>query len=412
MNANIGQLMPSFNKTRHLFPIKDREIFLSHCAVAAMHGAAAGTEREITRRHSQEGNSFFSQYGAILAEFRQAAGGMLNTSADNIAFITNTAQAMNMIALGYPFESGDQIISYQHEYPSNHYPWRLPALADKAELVLLGNTDENGTPIEDDRPVAWSMEELERKTTSRTRIVAISHVQFTSGFAADLPRLGAFCRERNIDLIVDAAQSLGCLPLDPEACGVAAMAASGWKWLMGPVGSGVMYVSPQLREKLAIAMVGVDTMQHGARADYLNRDWSPVEEARRLEFSTQPVSLVAGLRAAIERGPLEYGNQAIADEMFAMQGRLLASIDSWNPFRLLKFPASHRSGIVSLTHDGTPAERKIALRKLQKSLLAAGVNVTVRGGYLRLAPHYPNTLEEIGQATEVLRKALQTFTTQ
>ena len=88
----------------------------------------------------------------------------------------------------------------------------LPPDPDTYQYVTISNRD-----LPPELPRGWSMDELAERVTPRTRIVAVSHVQFTSGFAADLPALGGFCRERGIDLVVDVAQSLGHLPrLDPR----------------------------------------------------------------------------------------------------------------------------------------------------------------------------------------------------
>ena len=167
-----------------------------------------------------------------------------------------------MIANGYPWKSGDQIISYVNEYPANHYPWVIQSQKHDVELIQLSDCDvpqidhPKAGPVPDSFARGWSFEELESHVTDRTRVIAISHVQFTSGFAADMVKLGQFCKDKGIDLVVDAAQSLGCLPVYPEQWNAAAVAAAGWKWMIGPVGTGVMYTRPDFREKIAITMTG------------------------------------------------------------------------------------------------------------------------------------------------------------
>src|SRR5207302_970015 len=151
------------------------------------------------------------------------------------------------------------------------------------KLVLLPDRDITGRAPAG-RPVAWTMEDLQQRVTPRTKIVALSHVQFASGFAADLKALADFCRDQDIDLVLDAAQSLGCLPIYPEELGIAAVVSSGWKWLMGPIGTGLMYTSASFRQKLDLVMVGAETMRQGT--DYLNHDWNPHASAKCFEYST------------------------------------------------------------------------------------------------------------------------------
>jgi cysteine desulfurase/selenocysteine lyase len=234
-----------FDKSESLFPVKRKYLYLSHCAVGPMYAPAAEAAKHFIDTHCQVGRGLFAEYGDALSSFRDKVARWLRTSAENIAYVSNTSEGMNLVANGYPFAPGDQIISYVNEFPANHYPWVLQQRRG-VELVLLSDTgtvDGMGAQL----PRGWSMQELEAKVTNKTRVVALSHVQFTNGYAADLRTLGEFCRERDIDLIIDAAQSLGVLPLYPEEYGVAAFVASAWKWLLGPRGAGLMYTSPALR---------------------------------------------------------------------------------------------------------------------------------------------------------------------
>ena len=122
-----------------------------------------------------------------------------------------------MIANGYPFEPGDQIISYVNEYPANHYPWVIQAQRRGVELILLSDSAieqeqrEGAGPIPDSFAKGWSFDELESKITPKTKVIALSHVQFTNGFAADLSKLGELCQSHGIDLVIDAAQGLSLI---------------------------------------------------------------------------------------------------------------------------------------------------------------------------------------------------------
>ncbi len=142
------------------------------------------------------------------------------------------------------------------------------------------------------------MAELEKKVSPKTRIIALSHVQFTSGYTADLQKLGSFCKERNIDLVIDGAQSVGCLPLYPEECNVAAVAVSSWKWLMGPFGAGLLYTSAEFRKKIEVTMVGSSSMQQGL--EYLDHSWNPHVDGRKFEYSTLSWEHLAALNGLLD----------------------------------------------------------------------------------------------------------------
>ncbi|MBU1137671.1 MAG: aminotransferase class V-fold PLP-dependent enzyme, partial [Proteobacteria bacterium] len=320
-------------------------------------------------------------------------GELLHTDAENISFVHNTAEAMCLLANGYPFQPGDEIVSYIHEFPSNHYPWRLQEKRG-VKLVLLGDSDPLGTLGDVAAPRGWSMEELESRVTPRTRVIALSHVQFTSGYAADLRELGAFCRERDIDLIIDGAQSLGCLPLYPEEYHVAAVAASGWKWLMGPFGSGVLYTSPALRGKVELTMVGPYCMQQGL--DYLDHLWNPHADGRKFEYSTLAWEHVAALNGVLESVFLRYSMENIRAEVFRLQDLFLTHLDQ-DLFRVLLYPDEHRSGILTLLSRGNNDELVERVGKL-------GLVLTARSEYIRIAPHFYLSDDEMKGAAELLNR--------
>jgi selenocysteine lyase/cysteine desulfurase len=235
------------------------------------------------------------------------------------------------------------------------------------------------------------MRDLEERVTPRTRIVALSHVQFASGYCANLKELADFCRAHDIDLVLDAAQTLGSMPIHADEFGIAAIASSGWKWLMGPIGSGLLYTSERFRQKLDLAMVGAETMQQGL--DYLNHDWNPFQSAKCFEYSTSPIALAAALECCIREMPLRYGVEAIAAEISRLQDVFLNALDRTR-FRPVFKPEQNRSSIVSLAIPDAKA--------VCRALLRENVICTERGGYLRIAPHYYNTDDELMRVASLL----------
>src|SRR4029453_17438309 len=210
-----------------------------------------------------------------------------------------------------------------HENPPNHCPGANPA-QHGVRLVELATSRPPGVADCGSRPCALSLDELEQRITPHTRVVALSHVQFATGYAVDVRALAALCHERGIDLVIDAAQSLGALPIEPLP-GMAAIVASGWKWRLGPIGSGVMWTSPQLREKVRHVIVGAESMQQGT--DYLDHSWRAHSRAKRFEDATSSPTLVAGLEASIDSIHLRYGVAAINSELLRLQDLLIDRLD-------------------------------------------------------------------------------------
>ena len=386
------------------FPHSQNVNFQAYCSVSPMSKPAADRVKFVTERQLQIGRGMIFEFTGdenIADRFHRNFGQLLKTSAENITMLTNTSEGISMIANGYPFEPGDQIISYVNEYPANHYPWVVQAKRRGVELILLSDHEiqqddrEGSGPIPEGFANGWSLEELESKITPKTKIIALSHVQFTNGYAADLSKLGALCKSHGIDLVIDAAQGLGCLPIYPEEYGIACVASAGWKWLLGPVGSGVMYTSPEFRQKIEITMTGADHMKQDTQ--YLDHTWDPIQTGQKFEYSTVAYSVLAGLSAGLESIFLPHTMEAIRDHNFGLQELAIQTLDFKKYQPIMHLP-EHRSGILSLIPKVSSA------KQISATLDNDGIVVTPRDGYLRFAPHICTTEDEVVQAVEALNK--------
>ena len=384
--------MVSFDKSAAAFPGRDNYVFLLTCGTCALPAVALEQMSTAARDQAEQGPLVLRSYDETLARFHRTAAQLLGTSPDNLSFQRNTTEGVSLVAGGYPFRPGDEVISYVHEYPANHYPWRNLA-GRGVRLVELPNVLTPGNEVCGDRPCAFSLDDLEQRITPRTRVVALSTAQFASGFALDVAAVAELCREHGIDLVLDAAQSLGALPLRPEQHGVAAVTAPGWKWLLGPIGSGLMYTSPALRDKLEHVVVGAETMTQGT--DYLDHSWSPHVTAKRFEYATSSPALVAALEASLSGIHLRYGVDVIRDEVLRLQDLLVDRLEG-SPFHPVRHPEANRSGVLSVV----PLRRRP--EELVEGLLARGFVTSARGGYLRLAPHFFVTDSEIARLTDAM----------
>ncbi len=378
-----------FDKSVEAFPSKQNNLFLAHCAISPMELQAKEAARDFLEAMAAGGISALPPYFNLLPRFHQKCAELFQTDAANISATRNTAEGMCLLANGYPFEPGDEVVSYVHEFPSNHYPWRLQERRG-VKLLLLGDSDPLGSLSAVKAPRGWSMAELAEKITPRTRIVAMSHVQFTSGYAADLMELGSFCRDQDLDLVIDGAQSVGCLPLYPEEYNVAAVAVSSWKWLMGPFGAGILYTSEEFRDKIAVTMVGSSSMQQGL--EYLDHSWNPHVDGRKFEYSTLAWEHLAAFNGLLDSIFLRYTMEGIREEVFELQDVFLKHLDH-DLYTPLLFPERHRSGILAVLPVNSGD-------KLVERLAKHGIVVTGRSGYIRVAPHFYLTAADMKKAAE------------
>jgi cysteine desulfurase/selenocysteine lyase len=376
------------------FPFKENLTFVASCSVSPMHSKTLAEIQQYITAQALGGTTLFRKYPDTIRRVDAAAAKLFHTSTENVSFIGNTAIGMSIIANGYPFQPGDEIISYCHEYPSNFYPWKIQE--NRGAILKLVPDSSSGSFALGGRPFGFKIEELEKLITPRTKVVALSHVQFHSGFAVDLKILGALCRDRGIDLIIDAAQSLGSLPVYPDEFGIAAVTASGWKWLLGPNGSGLLFTSPALREKIRLTILGPESMKQGL--DYLDLNWNPHQSGRAFEYSTPPMALAHGLAVSLEELFSKFAVEEIQSKVFSLIDLFIERLDRRAATPILHEPAN-RSGILSLITERDPIT-------LANELFADGFVFSARAGYLRFAPHAYCTEEEVVAAAEALNRRL------
>jgi selenocysteine lyase/cysteine desulfurase len=225
------------------------------------------------------------------------------------------------------------------------------------------------------------------------RVVATSWVQYGRGGRADLPALGAACRDAGALLCVDAIQGLGLLPADFEAWGVGVATADGHKWLLGPEGAGVLYVRAEHLPRLRVLEPGWNSAAD--RSAYDDRALVLDPTARRLEGGTLNIAGILGLGAAIDLLTTA-GVDRIWTHVDALCGRLVDALAGTAAVVLSDRTPGARSGIVNIS---VPGHDPVAVRD---ALLANGIVASPRAGGVRLSPHGYTTTEEIDRAAAAL----------
>jgi len=218
---------------------------------------------------------------------RKRAAAFLHCEPDELAITRNTTEGMNVIARGLSLKAGDEVLMTTHEHPGGSIPWFALA-KDRGVVVRL---------FEPAPTASETLDHIAAALTPKTRVVSISHVTCTLGQVIPIPALAELCRDRGIYLVVDGAQAVGMLPVDLHALGCDLYAASGHKWLLGPKGTGFLYVSRRMFEHWRPTHVGA----------YSNKQFDPdagvlelLRGARSAEYGTRNAADAAGLIAAID----------------------------------------------------------------------------------------------------------------
>ena len=329
-----------------------------------------------------------------LVRARAAAARLVGAQADEIALGPNTQVGLNLAAgflvpaLRRP-DARRRIVLSNGEFPANVYPWL--ALEREGAIVEIVPTDEAGLPRED-----ALLEALDREDTG---VLALSAVQFSTGWRADLERLGQVTRERGILFVVDAIQALGAQPLDVGAAHIDILSSGGQKWLCGPWGSGFTYVRRELITRFEPLFPGwlsfTSSLDFTRLLDY-GRELLP--DARRFEMATVASQDAIGLAHSIEL-LLELGPGDIWSHIRAVQRPLLDWVAGRDDVSFASDVAEkRRSGILCFR----PPRVEAVFARLQE----AGVLCSLREGAIRLAPHFYSTPAEMERVTAVLEEAL------
>lgn len=371
-----------WNQFREVFPTTKAWAFFDHAAVSPLPTPCVSAIAEYLGDLAVNGVVSFQRWVTRIDEVRRLTGTFLNADPQDVAFVANTSTGISFIAEGFPWQAGDNIVTAAEEYPANQYPWMN--LRDRGVEVRAVASRDSRVLIDD----------LRAAMDSRTRVLAISAVEFASGYRNDLDALGELCRKNNVFFFVDAIQALGVLPLDVKQTPIDALAADGHKWLLGPEGAGVFYVRREWIERLHTTGVGWNSVV-GAH-DFGTIDFRLKAHAGRWEGGTYNVAGIVGLGASMKL-LLDAGLPAISERVLALTDYLCekASHAGWQVFSSRVI--GEKSAIVSLwSKTMSPVETK-------KRCLKEGIVVNVRSGRLRVSPHVYNTFEEIDRLIDVLR---------
>ncbi|HET8655883.1 MAG TPA: aminotransferase class V-fold PLP-dependent enzyme [Longimicrobiaceae bacterium] len=364
------------------FPFMDEGVYLNAAAVTPLPERTRRAVAALNERRAHVLRLSDDDLLAVAQAARARAAALIGADADEIALGGNTSYGINLAALSLPIPAGSTVVVSDREFPANVYPW----MGRDYRLETVP-TDALGRPDE-----ARLLERLERGDVAA---FAISSVQFSTGYRADLARFGHHCRERGIFFVVDGIQSLGQIPLDVRAAHIDVLASGGHKWLLSPFGTGFAYVRREILQRVEPAVVGWTGMKSSADVNSLldyRRDFR--DDARRFEVATLPFQDLAGFAAS-----LDLLADVGVDRVHEHLSKLLQPLAEWlvaNPDVEVASDLSpeRRSAIVCFRPPSAPA--------VFERLGRAGIVCSLREGAIRVSPHLYNTREEIGRLIRVL----------
>jgi len=363
------------------FPVLRELNFLNHAGVSPLPTRSAEAMRVVVTELERFGPLHQKKDQARMEWVRTAAERLLGCSADEIAFIKNTTEGLCLVAEGLDWCPGDNVVTAEHEFPANVYPWRSLAQRGVEFRVVP------------ERNFRFEVEDFAHAMDEQTRLLSVSAVQFSTGFRMPLEELGRLCRERGVLFCVDAIQALGAMPFDVERMGIDFLSADGHKWLLGPEGFGIFYCRRERIEALSNCVLGWGGVPNPSDYDRTDQQWVPT--ARRFEEGSHNLIGAVGLAGSVEL-LLEVGLEQVEQRILALTRRLLEGLATRGCELFTPRDDGRRLGIVSFRHPTEPSER------LFQRLLERKIIVAHRRGWIRVSPHFYNTEAQIDAVLEAL----------
>ena len=370
--------MELWQKYRHQFPVTERLVYLNHAAVTPLCRPAAKAMQSLAQDALDYGSEHYAKWMETYEGVRHSAASLINATHAEIAIVKNTSEGISTVAAGIAWKPGDIVVAFHEEFPSNFYPWkRLEARGVEVRWLSI-------------------FDELDRidQACKGARMLAVSFVQYLSGYRVSLEIIGEICARHGCFFLVDAIQGLGAFPIDVRAAHIDALAADGHKWLLGPEGCGVLYVRKERQDEIEPIEFGWTNV--AKYYDYSSRDMALRPDAGRYECGTLNTIGCYGLRASLDF-LLEVGIENTSPAIQELGDRIHAGVTAMGFETLGRRSPETGAGIVSFRKAGV--ESHAIVRTLRES----GIVTAPRQGWVRAAPHFYIAPEEIDRMLAQLK---------
>lgn len=324
---------------------------------------------------------------AMIDGARKDISKLIDSEPSEIAFVKNTAEGIGIIATGYPLNRGDKVIISDLEHASSMYAW-INAQKRGIDLHVLTSVDGK-----------TAAEDFIRACHESTKIIVVSAVQFSSGYYVDLTKLGEFCKNEGIVLVVDGIQAVGRLNIDVKRMNIDYLACGANKGLLSPCGSGFIYCGKRIVEAVeppyaSYQSVKADAINPALTSNYDALNWH--KDARRLESGNLNYGGIATIQAGTKLIN-QLGIQEIENYILYLEEVLREAISGY-ALKVDHLAKRERSGIIFI-YFPVWAEHKV-----KDILKSYRIYATVRSGYIRLGINFFNKIEQMYAVADALKE--------
>jgi kynureninase len=369
----------NWHAARDEFPILSRRTYLNSCSLGALSRRALERVSAFHDEwHDHGASAWYDLWIGRLDELRTRVAAFIGAAGNEVGLVASTSAGLSVVASAIDYGARRRVVVSDLDFPTVAYQWMV-----RPDVEIVRVPSDDGVSIDPARMAA--------AIDDRTAAVAISHVFFTTGAIQQTAAIAEAARRHGALFIVDAYQSAGQVPVDVNELGADVLLTGPLKWLLGGPGLAYIYVREQWIRRLEPRITG-----WFAARDQFSFDASRFEfrdDARRFELGTPALPTV---HAAL-------GGQDIIDDLgiHAIRARngdltehLVARLGDAGFAVHAAAAAAERSAIVMVRH-ASPAQ---AVRELARH----DVIVDSRPGYVRVSPHFYNTVEELDRFVELL----------
>ena len=346
--------------------------------------AIAAEKAESAALQANPSQEYRRRYNDMVATIHARIARNINTVADAIALTRNCSEGSGNITRGVRLKAGDEVIIGHENHPSNTNWWLR---REKTEGIVVKVAQVPDEP----RNAQEVLNSYISLAGPRTKVLALSHQTNLGGIIAPVAEIGRFCRSKNIWFHVDAAQTMGWMKIDVAAIGCDSLAASTHKWMMCPIGGGVLYVRPERIAELDPLMLSVD-YYHSGPADAVN--------GQAFEYLGQrPDAMLPGLLAALDERDALGGDEAIEHIARANAALMRQKLSAKGVKVIGSGDPALWGTVLAADVKGLPDRAKdlYANKKLAGSMTRIGGKPL-----LRISPHIYNSADELDQVANLV----------
>ena len=374
---------------RDQYPLRDDPLYLNTGGLGPVSQPVLDQVFETTRQlqeHSETGHPLFEPARQVMARF-------LGAKPEEVCFVRNATEGNSIIAAGLALAAGDEVIFETHAHPGGSFPWFNQARL-RGVKVLLFEPDPTS-------PEA-NLARIQALVTPRTKVIQVSHITCTTGLVMPVRAIADLARVRGLWFHVDAAQSVGMIPVDLAGLGCDSCAFSGHKWLGGPHETGVLYIRQSRLEEVAPTGIGA----YSGELPQLPGEIKYFGAASRHEYGTRNAALVAGLAEAVHLQE-RIGRDRIAAHGRELATRLLTELAGIKDIEVLTpRPDELRASLTTIRHTRADAGRFFEYLLTKHRLRCRPV--TEQGlNAIRISTHVFNSATDCDRVIAAVRAAVK-----